>query len=150
MNNQALKKRNVRWLAGLLVVVLAASGCGSKTGTVTGTVRYRNHMLTTGTVSFYCEKGEIVSALISPEGTYHLPRVPKGPARVAVVSHPAVPPGLQANRVPLAFARPATPQATLPIKPYTLIPERYNRPDSSGLVLTVHPGEQTLDLDLAP
>src|SRR5579872_1800775 len=73
-----------RWLAGLLVGVLAASGCGSKTGTVTGAVRYRNQMLTTGTVSFYCEKGEIVSALIAKDGTYRLAKVPKGSARVAV------------------------------------------------------------------
>lgn len=107
-------------------------------------------MLTTGTVSFYCEKGQIVSALISSEGKYHLPRVPKGSARVAVVSHPAVPPGLQVNQVPLAFAPPVTPTATPPAKPHTPIPERYNRPDSSGLVFTINPGEQTLDIDLAP
>ncbi len=150
MNKQSLRNRKTRWLAGLLVGVLAVSGCGSKTGTVTGTVRYRNQMLTTGTVSFYCEKGEIVSALIAKDGTYRLAKVPKGLTRVAVVSHPAVPYGLQVNQVPAAFAPPSAPTARVPLKPSTFIPERYNRPDSSGLVLTVQGGEQTLDFDLTP
>jgi hypothetical protein len=150
--------RQRRWLAGVcLLAVLTAAGCGAKTASVTGKVSFRNKALTTGTVSFYGNNGDIVSGLIAPDGTYRLHEVGPGPVRVVVVSHPAVPPGLQANRAPAGFA-PSYPAsrgeqraalATMS-KPSTPIPERYNRPDSSGLSFVVNPGEQTLNLELAP
>jgi hypothetical protein len=134
----------------LLLATLTAAGCGSRTGIVTGVVRFRHRALTTGTVSYYCENGEIVSSLISPEGTYRLPQVAPGSVRVAVVSHPAVPPGLQVNQAPAAFAPPVSRTIATPAKLYTPIPAKYNRPDHAGLTFVIRPGEQTVDIELTP
>ena len=145
-----------RVLVVLLLTTVAAGGCGSSTATVTGTVRYRNQALPTGTVSFYCENGEIVSSLISANGTYHLPRVAPGPVRVAIISHSRVPEGLQVVQPPVAFA-PVSPQgvrysavASASARPATPIPDKYSRPDSSGLLFTLSPGEQNVDIELNP
>lgn len=140
-----------RWLTGCFFgIALLLAGCGSRTGSATGTVRCGSQVLTGGTVSFYCDNGEIVSSLISAEGTYHLPHVAPGAVRVAVVSHAHVPPGLQYAQAPTAFVPPISPKGTAPDKPVTLIPERYNRPESSGVNFVVQPGEQILDLELLP
>lgn len=154
MTSQLL--RSSRRLAVLIVVLLlTASGCGSKTATVKGTVRYRNRTLPTGTVSFYCANGEIISALIGADGSYQVPRLAPGPARVAVISHSHVPQGLQVSQPPLVRAPAANPSGAgrvpsnaIPTQFATPIPEKYNRPDSSGLAFVLNVGEQTLDIDL--
>lgn len=140
-----------RWRIHLLLgMALLSAGCSSKVGSATGTVRYGSQVLTGGTVSFYGDNGEIVSSLISAEGTYRLPRLAPGKVRVAVVSHARVPPALQFAQAPTAFAPPVSPNSSAPQRPTTLIPERYNRPDTSGLSFVVQPGEQVFDLELLP
>jgi hypothetical protein len=132
-----------------LLTALAAWGCAARKADVTGTVRYRNEPVVTGSVSFYTENGEIRSSLLSPDGSYHLTQLPPGSVRVAVVSHPPVPPALHVDRAPAALA-PNSRKTTVPQRPISIIPERYSRPDSSGLHFIVNPGEQVLDIDLAP
>lgn len=143
-----MKRRGTGML--LLLTALSLAGCGHKTNGVTGTVRYGGRVLTMGTVSFYGANGEIVSSLISAEGTYRLARVGPGAVRVAVVSHPRVPPALQRDQAPAAFAPALAAAKPAPERPYTPIPERYQRPDTSGLHFVVERGDQVLDLDLTP
>lgn len=138
-----------RFAAVALLIALAASGCAARKADIKGTVRYRNQPVTNGSVSFYCANGEIRSSLLSTDGTYHLTQVAPGSARVAVVSHPPVPPALHTDRVPDSLA-PRPRQQTVPHKSISVVPPRYSRPDSSGLDFMVNPGEQVLEIDLAP
>jgi hypothetical protein len=134
----------------LLLAMLSLAGCDNKSGVVTGTVRYGGRVLTMGTVSFYGGNGDIVSSLISADGTYRLARVAPGTVRVVVVSHPRVPPALQRDQAPATFAPALSAAKPAPESPYTPIPERYQRPETSGLHFVVERGDQVLDLDLTP
>ena len=149
MNPLLSPSRTLRFAAVTLLTALAVSGCADRKADVTGTVRYRNQPVTNGSVSFYCANGEIRSSLLSTDGTYHLTQMLPGTVRVAVVSHPRVPPALHADRSPAALA-PNSRKTAVPDRPISVIPERYSRPDSSGLNFVVNPGEQVLDIDLAP
>ena len=149
MNRLLSKNPTLRFAALTLLTALAASGCSARKADVKGSVRFRNQPVTTASVSFYCENGEIHSSLLSTDGTYHLTQMPPGPVRVVVVSHPRVPPALYTDRAPAALA-PHSRQKTVPNKPMSVVPPRYSRPDSSGLNFIVNPGEQVLDVDLAP
>ncbi len=140
------------FLLGSLVV----SGCGPETASVSGKVRFRRQLLKSGTVIFLADNGEMSSSLLAPDGTYHVPRVAPGTVRVAVVSHPAVPPGLQRGQpfIPRSRSdrstkiRDSRSPSILTI--CTPIPEKYSHPEESGLVFTVHSGNETLDFDLEP
>src|SRR6516225_5859202 len=125
-----------------LLTTLALTGCDGRGTNVTGTIRYRGQPLTSGTVSFFCENGEIHSSLLSEEGSYQLPRLPPGSARVAVVSHPRIPQGLQTNQGPPSPAPLISAKGRIPQKPQMRVPERYGRPESSGLLFTINPGDQ--------
>ncbi len=138
-----------RFAVVALLTALAASGCAARKADIKGTVRYRNQPVTNGSVSFYCENGEIRSTLLSTDGTYHLTQVAPGSARIIVVSHPRVPPALHTERLPASLA-PRPRQQTVPDRPISVVPRRYSQPDSSGLRFMLNPGEQVLDLDLAP
>jgi hypothetical protein len=138
-----------QFAAVALLSALAASGCAARKADVTGTVRYRNQPVTSGSVSFYCDNGEIRSSLLSADGTYHLTQMAPGSARVVVVSHPRVPPALHIDHAPAALA-PHPRQKTVPNRPISVVPQRYSQPDSSGLNFIINSGEQVLDIDLVP
>src|SRR5262249_55174329 len=55
-----------------------------KTGTVSGTVRYKGLPLPGGTVTFHHEKGVRVSAPLNREGKFTADEVPVGQARVTI------------------------------------------------------------------
>jgi len=64
------------------VLLLGVIGC-SKTGTITGKVKYNGEPVAIGVIQFIPEKGKAVSANIA-DGEYKAERVPVGPCVVTV------------------------------------------------------------------
>jgi hypothetical protein len=145
------------WLAALLALpaVLALSGCQPEKGEVAGKVVYDRQPLTHGTVMFFCQDQQIISRLITPDGTYSVPDLPLGPAKVVVVTHPPIPEGYQRpQKLPPSrdapnLGEPARSQLPFGAR-YVPIPHRYSDPDQSGLAVTVARGSQTFDITLDP
>lgn len=133
-----------------LLAIVAIAGCKARQAEVTGSVRYRNKPLTSGSVSFYCANGEIRSSIISEDGTYHLAKMAPGSVRVTVASHPRVPQSLRASWGPTRVGPSGAREPEAPEKPLVQVPKRYNQPESSELAFEVQPGEQKLDLELRP
>jgi hypothetical protein len=76
-----------RSLAALAVLaVLVLTGCGKEQGIVTGTVTFKDRPVVYGSVVILASDGIPRNAHISPEGSYTLPDVPCGDARLAVHS----------------------------------------------------------------
>jgi hypothetical protein len=115
----------------LVGAFVALAGCGGGMGEVSGTVKYKGQPLTTGaTISFYDESGHAWSGTVETNGTYKVPSVPAGRAKIAVT-------GALAVRVPGI-----APQPTFQL------PEKYGDRDKSGLVYEVQSGAQTHNIDL--
>jgi hypothetical protein len=127
----------------LLLLVLLPFGCGSRsTATVSGKVLYGSQPLTRGTVTFFVEKGAVVTASIGQDGSYRADKLPVGPAKIAVrvpKNASILPPGY-AEKAP----EPMRSMANLP-KPVP-IPDKYGDPDKSGLSMTVEGGQQNHDI----
>jgi hypothetical protein len=134
-------------------VPLGASGCGGS-GTVSGTVSYAGKPLKGGNVIFVGSEGKrSISGSIQEDGSYTLAKVPPGPVTVcveteslnpgakALARHYTPPPGMQA---PAGLDEGNASTAKL----YVKIPEKYSKPDQSGLSYTVKSGSQKYDIDL--
>lgn len=139
-------------LAGLLVALACAAGCGEREGSVTGRVTFRDAPLRGGAVILFCEGQQIAHGAIDQDGRYEIPRVPLGPAR-ATVRVPAPVKELLRHRVPFppvhngpVGLNKQSPGAAAKIPP---IPPRYEVPEESGLTLTVGAGETVFDIALA-
>ena len=119
----------------LLALVCLLPGCGKagpETYSVTGTVTWRGKPVPTGNVMFVPDNGPPAVGLIAADGTYRL-RAVAGKHRVGVTAIPKIPSGVELT--------------TYMAKP--LVPARFNRPDESGIVVEVQPGDDnSLDLDL--
>ncbi len=112
---------------------------GTDAGTIAGKVTLKGVPLTSGLVRFHSAKGKTVTALIAANGTYSARRVPVGEAKVSVVTVE-----------PLASAGDPKVLPKLPPKgpAFTVVPEKYHEPDTSGLAVTVTKGAQNFDLVL--
>ncbi len=122
----------------LFALVLLAAGCSAGKGSISGKVSLNGTPVAGGTITFQSEVGnrEVFSALIK-DGQYSIEGVPTGKARVTVKNLGPGAGGKQdGNRAASQGASP--------------IPARYADPDSSGLSLTVRPGEQSYPVDLTP
>jgi len=139
----------------LLAAVLTLSGCRPENGEVTGKVSYNQQPLTHGTVMFFCQDQQIISRLINPDGSYAVPDLPLGTAKVAVVTHPPIPEGYQKpQQLPPSKDAPSLGEPARALLPYGAryvpIPHKYSDPDRSGLFIIVTKGSQTFDIVLGP
>ncbi len=134
-----------RCLAGTLLVVACLAGCGSgeKMGRVFGKVTFQNQPVPEGVISFSnAEKGVYMTAKLNPDGTYEVVMaqgrgLPLGTYQVAI-------------NPPLVDA-PLGPALEPPkLQPYPNIPERYRKPEQSGLTLTVQEGDNPFNVDMQP
>jgi hypothetical protein len=147
--------RKLCWarIAGPLLL-LSLLGCDGKTGEISGTVTYRGQPLPYGTLLFYCSDQQIISRLISPDGTYEAGGIPTGPVRIAIRTYPPIPPGYQIpQRLPPSRDAPnlgrAPSNGTSGNKAKLVkIPGKYSNPDESGLALEVNEGQQSFKIDL--
>ena len=138
---------------GLLAVVAslaaaALSGCGPSKASITGTGKFNNQPLPSGTITFSSDAGsKPVKSSVITDGKYTITDFPTGPAKVSVVTTP--PP----NSGRVVAAPPGTPVIAVPgggaaTGKYVPIPLRYSAPDKSGLTYEVKGGEQTKDFEL--
>jgi hypothetical protein len=129
--------------AGLiLLLALTLSGCG-RSATVSGTVRYKDAPLPSGTVTFHGPNSQTAIALINSDGSYTATKVPLGPVKVAVTT----PPPVSAAKVKLAQQVKKGQLISPGAKPVS-IPKQYGDPERSGLELTVTTGSQPFNIDL--
>lgn len=142
-------------VAAVLCAALLTTGCREKKGEVSGSVTYKKRPLTQGTVLFFCPDQQIISRIISPDGTYSVSDLPVGDIKVAVTAHPAIPPGLQVpQQLPPSKDAPKLSttfgHADAASKKFPRLPDRYGHPDHSGLAVHVIPGLQVFDIHLEP
>ncbi len=136
-----------RWTAGFasvvfyrsifLVLIAVLSGCGDsgpKKYPISGVVSYNGRPLPTGTVMFVPEEGGPPAvSTIGADGSYRLEAV-AGRHRVGVTAVPPPPPGANETNY-----RPQQP----------LIPDKFGRPDTSGVSVEVKPDEDNqIDIKL--
>jgi hypothetical protein len=146
--------------AGGLLLFLAALGCGSGQGTVSGRVLYQKQPVPGGLVTFVPvdPKQQAISAVIDEDGRYEL-TVAAGEVRIAVDNETLrpqpvgakveLPPGLKLP--PIKKGQLPPPEKATQPKPsgkYRAIPEKYYRIDTSDLRYTVIGGSQTYDIVL--
>jgi len=124
-------------------LLVALAGCGPSQATVRGKVTYQEKPLTSGEVHLVGGSGPSRSALITPQGTFEIHNAPIGQVAVAVVSFksPGPPKVPTATRIVVKEIEEVSPR--LPA-----IPTKYGDIKTSGLVFTISPGRQSLDIEL--
>ena len=166
-------RRTVLWSRGLALAVglalVAATGCGPSTATLSGKVSYKGAALKGGNVTLIPSdgSGETFSAAIQEDGSYKFEQLKTGKYKVVVETDslkpqpkfggPKIsknlknepPPG--ANIPPEAnykMAPPANQVAAENAKRYVKIPANYADPDQSGLSVEVKGGSNNHDITL--
>jgi len=126
------------------IVLVAAAGCGGgTTSTVEGRVSLKGQPLVSGQVSFCFPDDTVYESGILPDGTYTIPNVKPGVAKVTVVSIKPPPADKKPSREPSAHIGPvADPNKWFPI------PEKYGSKATTDKEVTVKGGSQTIDIDL--
>jgi hypothetical protein len=129
---------------------LLATGCGSGTATVGGTVTSQGKPIKSGSVILYCPDKQIVRGLIV-EGKYSIPNVPCGSAIVTVQAHAKVPAGLNLQQQLPRNISSRRPTPVGVVESQTVeIPPRYSLPEESGLAIAVNQSNVTYEIDLKP
>lgn len=146
-------------LAGLLAAALA--GCGgdaglNRGGKLTGAVTLDGKPVKGGNVVVASEDGKYsVQGFINGEGTYTVAEPPLGKVRIAVQT--AYLRGSTAPRGDPTGGKGGKGEGSRGMvmpdpkdigREFTEIPEKYEKPDTSGLTAEVKPGDQTHDLPL--
>jgi hypothetical protein len=147
--------RSPLWLTCLACAFL--SGCGGpKIAKVTGRVTYDGKPVTEGKIRFYPESGRMALGNIGPDGTYTLTTFKPddgaliGTHQVAIESTRVGPGSYQ----PLKSIEEEMEQSRkggkvlVPGKVEWLVPEKYSRPESSGLTATVGSAANEINFDL--
>jgi len=136
-------------------------GCGSGQGTVSGKVYYKGKLLPGGDVRFFPESGggSFYSG-IGSDGSYSIAKVPRGPAKITV-TYSRESPLAKANPRNRAMAERGMQQQQEAMKAHrknadsapppsdvASVPDKYAKPDQSGLKVDVTGGKQTFDINL--
>jgi hypothetical protein len=127
--------------AGLLLAALLAAGCNSRP-VVSGTVKYKGEIVTTGEVSFIGADGTSRSGLIGPDGRYEIIDPPKGDVTVVVVSTRVEGAGKARGSALAGLKTEAAPIVR------SVVPVKYGDPKTSDLKHVVVSGAQTKNIDL--
>ncbi len=164
------------FLGALALLLPLAVGCGSRKGTVSGTVTLDGQPLAVGTIAFIPSQGPGASAPIE-DGKYSVERVPTGKVSVTVDANAAKRqidsfvastqgrgPNAQYSADQLAHmpenakkqveeGKKQAEEAAAKVKDlkakYRPIPEKYAKAESSGLTLEVKSGSNTFDVQLS-
>jgi hypothetical protein len=141
-------------LAALAVLaLLVLTGCGKGQGVVTGTVTFKDRPLIYGSVVILASDGIPRNAHILPGGSYTLPDVPCGDARLAVHSpDPAqMDELLEAEKIKIKKGLSQSLERKLPDidrAKWFPIPPAYGDFEKSGLELSVQKGSNSYDIRL--
>jgi hypothetical protein len=147
------------WLSGLAACCLSIfflAGCAPADAVVTGKVMLGDKPLPSGRITFLCDGGDkpVLSSEIR-DGAYSLQGAAVGSAEVIVETfapRPFVPvPGMPTAPSPTTGGPGGGPTvAVASTGAYVPIPEKYKRPETSGLKFEIKPGPQTIDVALTP
>lgn len=135
----------------LITLATCSFGCGRQVSTLTGRVTYLDKPVTSGSVVLYCEGQHIVRGLISPDGIYTIPNVPRGKALVTITPAIRLPDGFRKKyKTPPVINGPITPDPDTHAKALksSAIPGRYGVPEESGLAVTVDQMVTEFDIHL--
>ncbi|MFO0875812.1 MAG: hypothetical protein U0840_00295 [Gemmataceae bacterium] len=134
---------------------LLIAGCGKSGSTVVGKATYKGTSLTAGTV--YFTKGDKDSSPksggIEKDGTYKVEELPPGDYKVYVItpkggSNVGMPMGMPGGKQEGSEGMKSMKGgATGPVQ-VVEVPEKYGKPDTSGLTTTVKGGKNTFDITL--
>ena len=130
-----------------LVVAILIGGCTKPTGEIQGRITFHGQPVESGVVGWISADGRAVSATVA-RGSYHLAKVPLGPAKIAVFSFPPTEPFEPMGDHPKEGKDLPKAAATQPAKLFTPIPSRYQDHNQSGLTHEVTKGLQTKDIAL--
>ncbi len=139
----------------LACLVAAVVGCGGGSSTLSGKVTLKKIPLTQGEVTAFGESGEVASGTINEDGTYRIDNCPSGKVKIRVTSPDpqALADAMKAADDPARRRRsggqpppPPPPPAGDPSK-WFAIPEMYNDPDTSGLLVEVS-GSTEYDIEM--
>ena len=125
----------------LSVLTLVAVGCAGR-GDVSGKVSYKGKALVWGTVQLEAADKTFKQANIESDGSYSIPGVPVGEARVAVASE-----NPQSSAFMPLHAGPKF-QPAKPITGWFPIPSDYQDINKAKMTYTVNRGPNTYDIDL--
>lgn len=129
-----------RAFVACVAFLATAGGCAKPTtAPVTGTVRYKEQILLSGTIVFQAEDGRVASSNIQSDGTYSIPDAPLGKVKISVQTFPPSPQVVPPDKID------STP---LEVHKYVRIPERYADFQSTDLEYEVRPGKQTHNVEL--
>jgi hypothetical protein len=127
----------------LALLTLAAVGCAGR-GDVSGKVTYQGKPLVFGTVQFEASDKTIKQANIKEDGTYSIPGVPVGEAKVAVSSlNPQ-----SSDFQPLQREGQPPRKPRKPVVGWFPIPSDYEDLSKAKLTFTVKRGQNPYDIDL--
>lgn len=129
---------------GLLVTVLGCGESGPKLIRATGTATYNGQPLVGAVVTFVFENGDVATGNTDASGKFALD-APAGEAKVAISK--VITSGSESldvkNMTPsdaMAKKYASKGKEQMEAKPKSEVPERYGKPDSSGLVASVKVG----------
>lgn len=143
----------------LTALLLAAAGCGSSSGRISGKIIYKNNPLRGGMVTFSGpgESSWAKTARIADDGSYSIDDVPKGPAQISVETQTAKP-NLQGRAIAARMTKGRMPPPEVlehspfgqaqQANQYVAIPPKYGKPETSGLTYEVKGGKQEHDINL--
>jgi hypothetical protein len=137
---------NVRVAPLLAALALGLCGCGGS-GRVSGTVTRDGHPVRAGVITFVSKDGKGTAlASIKKDGSYTAANVPVGDTSVILVNAMEEPDFTG----PVSVAEAAKPSAKRapPPKPPIAIPDKFGKPETSGLTLTVRSGDNPYNIDV--
>ena len=146
MKNIRPLRRPIPCLLGLVLV--AVTGCGATTGDVTGTVTYQGKVVGSGEVIIAASDSLPYYGAIQDDGSYIVPKVPLGSAKIAVVS----PDPDAGNDMAFKMTKSIKPPESTPVRgdpsKWFALPDEYRHFDKSNLTVTVIGGMNQRDIRL--
>ncbi len=123
-------------------LMMGVSGC-AHSGSVSGTVKYQGKLLTSGTVVFVDEENHAAPpAYIQTDGTYAVPHIAVGTARIVIETSRPLPPEAQDHNSP------EYKDYQTKVNTYVEIPEKYKDLEKSGKKFDVKSGPNVCNIEL--
>lgn len=120
---------------------LALAGCGGGIGDLSGTVTYNDQPLRVGTVTVAASDGSVKNGPIQDDGTYSIPGIPSGEAKVAVNSP-------DPRTLKVAQRKKNEPPPPPDTSKWVQISGKYADYKNSGLTTTVKSGKNMYNIEL--